>query len=81
MGKFDLERDAVSKFMEYSNLVLQPVWLQPHPDIYLHQVFKEYREKKKQLKQGENLNKPEVEEKALKHNCDELGVGKEMILN
>merc|ERR1711955_38490 len=39
LGKFDIDKDPVSKWIELLKSVLQPPWLQKHPNTYLEQML------------------------------------------
>merc|ERR1712121_71244 len=52
LGKFDIERDPVQKWVKLQKEVHQPNWLQDHPKNYLHRMIKASKEKIKTVKTG-----------------------------
>ena len=52
MGKFDIDKDKVSRWMELATNVLFPTWLQAHPNSYLKKMLEKSREQVRLLKQG-----------------------------
>merc|ERR1711962_1304235 len=81
LGKFHIDKDPVSKWMDLSKLVLQPPWLQLHPDNYLQQMLIESQEKIRAQTTGGTTKKPLNEEELLAHDCVELKKGENVMIN
>merc|ERR1712133_178566 len=58
LGKFDIDKDPVSKWIELLRLVLQPPWLQQHTDTYLKQMLTESQQKIQAQSVGGASKKP-----------------------
>ena len=44
LGKFDIDKDKVARWMELATEVLSPPWLQAHPSSYLEKMLNKSRE-------------------------------------
>ena len=49
LGKFDIDKDPVNKWINLAKNVLEPKWLQQHPSTYLDKIFNKFQEKIKSL--------------------------------
>ena len=81
LGKFDIDKDPVSKWIELLRLVLQPPWLQKHPNTYMEQMLTESQQKIQTQSLGGTSKKPINEEELLTHDCIKLKQGKNVIVN
>merc|ERR1712101_19992 len=81
LGKFDVDKDQVSKWMNLSKLVLQPPWLLQNPDTYLKKLLSESQEKIRTQTTGKPTKKPLNEEELLTHDCVELKRGDSVMVN
>merc|ERR1712115_345626 len=81
LGKFDIDKDQVSKWMELAKQVLQPSWLLQNPDIYLKDLLNESREKIMALTAGKHAKQPIDKEESLTHDCVELKQGGDVMIN
>merc|ERR1711962_1231259 len=81
LGKFDIDKDPVSRWIELSKSVLQPPWLMKHPDDYLEKMLTESQEKIRAQTAGGIDKKPINEEELLKHDCVELRRGENVMVN
>ena len=54
LGKFNIDKEIVDKWMDLAKEVLFPPWLQAHPNSYLEKILNKLREQIKLLKQGGN---------------------------
>ena len=81
LGKFDVDKDQVSKWMNLAKLVLQPPWLLQNPDIYLKDLLSESQEKIMAQTAGKHAKKPIDEEESLTHDCVELKQGEDVMIN
>ena len=52
LGKFDIDKDPVDKWINLAKNVLEPKWLQQHPSTYLDKLLNKSQEKIKSLLQG-----------------------------
>ena len=52
LGKFDIDRDSVEKWISLANQVLSPRWLQQHPSKYLDKLISTSKERIRSLLQG-----------------------------
>ena len=52
LGKFDINKDPVGKWISLANQVLAPRWLQQHPSSYLDKLICISKEKIRSLLQG-----------------------------
>ena len=81
LGKFDIDKDPVSKWIELLKLVLQPPWLQQHPDTYLKQMLIKSQQKIQAQTMGGASKKPLNEEELLTHDCVEIKQGENIMVN
>merc|ERR1712243_171650 len=81
LGKFDIDKDPVSQWIELLKLVLQPPWLQKHPNTYLKQMLIESQQKIQAQTMGGISKKPLNEEELLTHDCVELKQGENVLVN
>merc|ERR1711973_412670 len=58
LGKFDVDKDQVSKWMNLAKLVLQPPWLLQNPDTYLRKMLFESQEKIQAQTTGKHAKQP-----------------------
>ena len=56
LGKFDIDKENVDKWMTLATEVLFPPWLQVHPNNYLEKMLNNSREQIQLLKQGGKAN-------------------------
>merc|ERR1712002_1274499 len=61
LGKFDIEKDPVHKWVKLQKEILQPDWLQDHPRNYLHRLIKSSKEKIRLSKTGGYLRNQSAE--------------------
>ncbi len=52
LGKFDIDKDPVEKWISLANQVLSPRWLQQHPSKYLDKLISTSKERIRSLLQG-----------------------------
>ena len=52
LGKFDIDKDSVEKWIGLAKSVLAPKWLQQHPNDYLNKLLTKSQEKIKSLLRG-----------------------------
>ena len=81
LGKFDIDKDQVSRWMELAKKVLQPSWLQQNPDTYLRNMLEESNEKILELTAGKHTKQPVDKEQSLTHDCAELKQGGDLMIN
>ena len=59
LGKFDIDKDPVEKWISLANQVLSPTWLQQHPDKYLNKLISTSKKKiHSQLQGGHEVDQP-----------------------
>ena len=59
LGKFDIDKDPVEKWINLANQVLFPTWLQQHPDKYLNKLISISKRKiHLQLQGGHEVDQP-----------------------
>merc|ERR1711942_179344 len=56
LGKFNIDKEKIDKWMDLAKEVLFPPWLQAHPNSYLEKMLNKSREQIRLLKQGGKLN-------------------------
>merc|ERR1711905_51014 len=81
LGKFDIDKDQVSRWMELAQKVLQPAWLQRNPDTYLRNMLDDSNEKILELISGKHTKQPIDKEQSLTHDCAELKQGGDLMIN
>merc|ERR1712101_73865 len=69
LGKFDIHKDQVSKWMELAKQLLQPSWLLQNPDTYLRKMLDESKAKILELTAGKHTKQPIAKEQSLTHDC------------
>ena len=71
LGKFDINKDTVEKWISLANQVLKPSFLQQHPSKYLDKLIHNSKERIKLILQGgcpeDEANQDPAEEAAIRH--------------
>merc|ERR1712089_45796 len=75
LGKFDIDKDPGSKWMELAQRVLQPPWLMKNPDTYFRKMLEESNNKIRGLMAGNHNKQPVDNDQSLMHDCTELKQG------
>ena len=71
LGKFDIDKDTVEKWIGLANQVLRPDFLQQHPNKYLNRLIHKSKERIKVILQGrhpeEKQNQDPAKEVSVRH--------------
>ena len=70
LGKFDIDKEKVDKWMDLAKEVLFPPWLQAHPNSYLEKMLNKSREQIRLLKQGGKLDSFRKQQEPLDEEID-----------
>ena len=60
LGKFDIDKDTVEKWISLANQVLKPSFLQQHPIKYLDKLIHNSKERIKLILQGDTLKMKQI---------------------
>ena len=81
LGKFDIDKDHVSRWMELARRILQPPWLQRNPDTYFRKMLDDSNDKIRELMTGNHNKQPVDTDQSLVHDCTELKQGGDLMIN
>merc|ERR1712115_548631 len=81
LGKFDIDKDQVSRWMELARRILQPPWLQRNPVTYFRKMLDDSNDKIRELMAGNHNKQPVDNDQSLVHDCTELKQGGDLMIN